>query len=463
MARNRIHVDAAPEAVFAVLSDPYRYSDWVVGASKVRAHEGPFPAPGARLHHAVGLGPLTLRDHTEVLASEPPRRISLRAKARPLGTARIDIELAGRAGGTEVLMDERPGDRLSSLLASNPIADAALRLRNAESLARLKRVVEGAPPARPARRRVIAGQRVLITGGSSGIGLATAGLLGRQGAEVALLARSEHGLQRAQRRLREQGSRAHAVSADVVDRDALAAAVDEGVRLMGGLDVVVAGAAGAAFGRFTDTSAEDFDRTVATVLGGTVNTIRAAFPHLERSAGAVVVTGSTAARMPLPGLSAYTASKHALKGFVDTLRIELREAGSPVTVALVNPGPVDTPLWSNLQSATGLLPPPPPDMYSPESVAEAIAGAIERHRDEITVGGSARAQIAAWSHLDGAATRALVALARRAPAGGDRPAGPGALRSGGGTGEVHGGFGGRSSVAVGAQRAWNSVLSTLGA
>src|SRR5690606_33153661 len=129
--------------------------------------------------------------------AEPPSRLVLRAKARPLGTALIEIELSdgnGAAGGTEVLMDERPADRLTALVARNPVADSMLRVRNAEALTRLKRIAEGGPVGAPTRHREISGQRILITGGSSGIGLATAEVLAAEGARVALLARNEEGL-----------------------------------------------------------------------------------------------------------------------------------------------------------------------------------------------------------------------------------------------------------------------------
>src|SRR5215211_5222163 len=243
MARNRVHIDAAPEEVFAVLSDPCRYPEWVVGASGIRAYDEEFPEVGARFHHKVGSWPVGLNDHTEVIEVEPPHRIALKAKARPLGTATIEIDLQESAGGTELTMDERPGDRLTSLVAGNSVADTALRVRNAEALAQLKRLVEGTSEGDPIREREIAGQRVLITGGSSGIGLAVAEALAQEGAEVALLARNELGLAAAKRRLAEYGADAVTVTADVSDRQALAAAVDRAVSELGGLDVLVTSAA----------------------------------------------------------------------------------------------------------------------------------------------------------------------------------------------------------------------------
>src|SRR4051794_40816231 len=158
MARNRVHIDAAPQEVFAALADPYRYPKWVVGAAGVRDHDEEFPKVGSRFHHEVATWPLSVKDHTEVVEVDPPHRIVLKAKARPLGTAAIAIDLEESAGGTELTLEERPGDRLTSLVAGNPVADTALRVRNAEALARLKRLVERVPEGKPIRHREIANQ-----------------------------------------------------------------------------------------------------------------------------------------------------------------------------------------------------------------------------------------------------------------------------------------------------------------
>jgi NAD(P)-dependent dehydrogenase (short-subunit alcohol dehydrogenase family)/uncharacterized protein YndB with AHSA1/START domain len=464
MARNRVHIDAAPEEVFAVLADPHRYPEWVVGASGVRDHDEGFPAVGSRFHHDVGSWPLGISDHTEVVEVEPPHRIVLKAKARPLGTAVIAIELEESAGGTELTLEEQPGDRLTSLVAGNPLFDTALRVRNAEGLARLKRLVEGVPEGDPITSREIANQRILVTGGSSGIGLAVAQALVEEGAEVALLARNEVGLAAAKRKLAESGGEAVTVAADVTDRSALTAAIEEAARQLGGLDVLVTAAVGLSFGRFVETEPDDFDATVETVLGGTVDTIRAALPHLERSRGAVVTIGSIAAHMPLPGMAAYTAAKHGLVGFLETVRVELEESGSSVTLSLVNPGAVDTPLWSNLESSTGLLPPSPPTptLYSPEAIAEAVVAVIRHPRNELTVGGFARGQVAFYSHFGSLGRRAMRALARLEHSAGDRPAGTGGLSEPKGQGRTDGGFGGRPSVTTKALGAWDGMLRSIG-
>jgi len=123
--------------VWAVLADPASYAYWVVGSKLIRDAEPAFPAPGSKFHHTVGFGPLTLNDHTKVLEAEPPVRLVLRAKGRPIGTAKVSLRLAPRDGGTEVEIMENP-DGPYRLLAYNPAVQLFTKLRNAESLMRLE-------------------------------------------------------------------------------------------------------------------------------------------------------------------------------------------------------------------------------------------------------------------------------------------------------------------------------------
>lgn len=137
MARNERIIPASPERVFAVLSNPDSYGHWVVGSDKIRDADAAWPAVGTRFHHRVGVGPLKINDHTEVMAMEPDRRLALHARARPLGTASVELELERRGGGTLVTMVEGPGDRLTRLLF-NPLTHYFVRRRNDESLRRLE-------------------------------------------------------------------------------------------------------------------------------------------------------------------------------------------------------------------------------------------------------------------------------------------------------------------------------------
>jgi uncharacterized protein YndB with AHSA1/START domain len=145
VAINEIHIDREPERVFAVLADWRSYGDWVVGSRFMRGVDPGFPAAGTRFHHQVGIGPLHLNDHTKVLEVDQPRKLVLKAKARPfLGTAIVDITLEPRDGGTHVTLREDPGDPLTAFVF-NPLTHLLVRGRNTESLDRLKKLAEERP------------------------------------------------------------------------------------------------------------------------------------------------------------------------------------------------------------------------------------------------------------------------------------------------------------------------------
>ena len=141
MAQNEIHIAAPPADVFSVLSDPEAYGDWVVGSRRIRGADAGFPAVGTRFHHQVGVAPLVLNDHTEVLENQAPNRLVLRAKTRPFATARVELKLLPDEAGTRVVMHEGAGD-LASRLLLNRLTDPLVHARNARSLQRLRRITE---------------------------------------------------------------------------------------------------------------------------------------------------------------------------------------------------------------------------------------------------------------------------------------------------------------------------------
>jgi uncharacterized protein YndB with AHSA1/START domain len=134
-------IDTPPERVFAVLARPEPYADWVVGSDTIRDADPNWPATGSRFHHRVGVGPFKVQDHTEVIEVEPPRKLVLHARARPLGTALVSLLLEPQGDSTRVTMHETAGDALSKL-AINPLTDWLVHHRNVESLRRLKRIAE---------------------------------------------------------------------------------------------------------------------------------------------------------------------------------------------------------------------------------------------------------------------------------------------------------------------------------
>jgi Polyketide cyclase / dehydrase and lipid transport len=145
VAHNEILVEASAEDTFRVLADPRCYGIWVVGSSEIRRADPNWPASGTVFHHTVGVRPLRIADHTEVLAADPPRSLELLAHARPLPPARVKLVLRSEGRGTRVLMHEDLEPPLLRILLW-PITQVAIKLRNAESLRRLKGLAEGTIP-----------------------------------------------------------------------------------------------------------------------------------------------------------------------------------------------------------------------------------------------------------------------------------------------------------------------------
>ena len=126
-----------PAAVWEALADPAGYGFWVVGSKLIRDGDGHWPAPGSRFHHTIGAGPLTVSDYTEALEARPPYLLKMRAKGRPLGTARVTLEMTPKDGGTLVRISEQP-EGVAAVLALNPLVHFFTKARNAKSLERLE-------------------------------------------------------------------------------------------------------------------------------------------------------------------------------------------------------------------------------------------------------------------------------------------------------------------------------------
>lgn len=240
-------------------------------------------------------------------------------------------------------------------------------------------------------KRSISDSVVVITGASSGIGRATARELARRGAGLVLAARRGELLEEAAEECRALGTEAIAVQADVTEERDVEALADRAVTEFGRVDVWINDAGIGVSGRFEDTPSEVDKRVIETNLFGTMHGSRAAIKlfrgqegggHLINIASVLGTTGS-------PYMSAYAASKFAVRGFTESLRIELR--GSGIDVTCVMPGAIDTPFFQHSANYSGKELRPPQPVYAPERVALAIAGCIERPRAEVFVGGGARA------------------------------------------------------------------------
>ncbi len=145
MATTHKQIAAPPERVWAVLADPDNYAQWVVGSRDVRDADPTFPAEGASFGHTFAFGPIDLRDETEVVESDAPRRLVLHVKARPLGRGTVELDLAAVGDGTHVTMHEGPASPIARLFY-NPLMDLVLHGRNVEALRRLAALAEGQHP-----------------------------------------------------------------------------------------------------------------------------------------------------------------------------------------------------------------------------------------------------------------------------------------------------------------------------
>jgi short-subunit dehydrogenase len=234
-------------------------------------------------------------------------------------------------------------------------------------------------------------QVMVITGASSGIGLVTAREAARRGARLVLAARAEEALQKLVAEIRAGGGEAVYVVADVGQEEDVRRIAQKAVEHFGRIDTWVNNAGVSIYGRVLETEVEDARRLFDTNFWGTVYGSRAAVPHLRRAGGALINVGSTVSDRAIPLQGIYSASKHAVKGFTDALRMELEEEGAPVSVTLVKPAAIDTPYPRHAKNLMEKEPALPPPVYAPEAVAEAILHCAETPVRDVFVGGGGKA------------------------------------------------------------------------
>jgi NAD(P)-dependent dehydrogenase (short-subunit alcohol dehydrogenase family) len=234
-------------------------------------------------------------------------------------------------------------------------------------------------------------QVIVITGASSGIGLATARMAARRGARVVLAARHEQDLRMATEDINIRGGRATHVVADVAIPEEVDQIADTAVRIFGGFDTWVNNAGVSIYGKLRDVPLEDKRRLFETNFWGVVHGCRAAVRHLARRGGTIINIGSVVSDRAVPLQGMYSASKHAVRGYTDALRMELEHDRVPVTVTLVKPASINTPFVDHARNYMAEAPTFPPPVYAPEVVADAILRCAERRIREITVGGGGRA------------------------------------------------------------------------
>jgi len=216
-------------------------------------------------------------------------------------------------------------------------------------------------------------QVMVITGASSGIGLATVEAAAKQGAKLVLAARSESALHEIAERISAAGGEAIAVTCDVADRQQVAQLAATAISRFGRIDTWVNNAGQGIYGRLDEVTDEDnrrlFDVNFWSVVYGSLT----ALPHLRKQGGALINVGSEVSEAYVPLLGMYTASKHAVKGFTDSLRVEIEDVDqAPISITLIQPTAVDTPFPQHARNYQRQEPKLPDPTIEPAQVADAI-------------------------------------------------------------------------------------------
>jgi len=233
-------------------------------------------------------------------------------------------------------------------------------------------------------------QVMVITGATSGIGLTTARKAAERGAKLVLAARNEDALRQLIFELTKRGNEAIYVVADVGIEEDVRKVAQAAVDRFGGFDTWVNNAGVSIFGRTEDISMEDQRRLFQTNFWGVVHGSLVAAKHLKQHGGAIINIGSEVSDHALPLQGMYSASKHAVKGFTDSLRLELEAEKAPVAVTLVKPAALDTMFVEHAKNYMEVEPRLPPPVYAPDIAADAILHAAENFKRDIFVGGMAK-------------------------------------------------------------------------
>lgn len=236
----------------------------------------------------------------------------------------------------------------------------------------------------------ISDQVIVITGATSGIGLTTARKAAQRGAKLVLVARNEDALRQLAFELAKRGTEALPVVADVGIEEDVRKAAQAAIDRFGGFDTWVNNAGVSIFGRHEDISMEDQRRLFQTNFWGVVHGSLIAAKHLKERGGAIINLGSELSDHALPLQGMYSASKHAVKGFTDSLRLELEGEDAPVAVTLIKPAALDTMFIEHAKNYLETEPRLPPPLYAPDIAADAILYAAENFKRDIFVGGTAK-------------------------------------------------------------------------
>lgn len=228
---------------------------------------------------------------------------------------------------------------------------------------------------------------VVITGASAGVGRATARAFGERGAKVGLLARGEDGLEGAKREIEDSGGEAVTVPTDVAEMAQVEKAAEIVEDELGPIDVWVNCAMTTVFSEVQNMNTDEYRRVTEVTYLGYVHGTKAALERMRpRDVGTIVQVGSALAYHGIPLQSAYCASKHAIKGFTESLRTELIHEDSDIDVRMVHLPGLNTTQFTWVENRLPKKPQPVPPIYQPEVAADAIVWAAHHDRRELYVG-----------------------------------------------------------------------------
>ena len=234
----------------------------------------------------------------------------------------------------------------------------------------------------------ISKQTIVITGATSGNGLATAQEAVRRGAKVVLAARSADDLEGVASQLRAAGGQVAICSADMADEAAAERIAQTAMDNFGGFDTWVNNAAIGTYGTLEQVSLEDHRHLFEVNYFGVLKGSLVAARHLRAKGGAIINLGSVLADRTMIFQGPYSASKHAVLAATDALRMELEREGAPISVTLIKPGAIHTPFPEYARNYLDAPPRLPPVLYDPRLVADAILFAAEHPRRQLYVGGA---------------------------------------------------------------------------
>jgi NAD(P)-dependent dehydrogenase (short-subunit alcohol dehydrogenase family) len=236
---------------------------------------------------------------------------------------------------------------------------------------------------KPLRKQVI-----VVTGATSGNGLATVEAATRQGAAVMAVARNVAALDALRVRLTANGARVATCVADVSDQAAVDRVVTVTTETFGGFDSWVNNAGVGTYGTLEQVPVEDHRRVFDVNYFGVLHGSLAAARHLRtRGGGAIINVGSILGDRSIVQQGPYCATKHAVQALTDTLRMELEREGAGISVTLIKPGAIDTPFPEHARNFMDEPPRLPPPLYAPAVVADAILFACENPRRTLYAGG----------------------------------------------------------------------------